>query len=213
MKRLCAFFLTLTLLVGFAGCSNSVTTESEVEKKPSCWAVDSYEDDFGDSTNDMYLRGVFQGTFSHGAETGSQLETVVFYDDPSSVDTYFSFRLLEYGNSSATYDSDEFMRLNLKIDGSVYTTQLFPDPLDGDLDFWRILPSKHKESSCIETNPREVVWDALLKAMREGQTVSCNIVVGDTVEQLDQALGGNSGTQYTFKIDGTGFEEQEKQLD
>ena len=213
MKRLCAFFLTLTLLVGFAGCSNSVTTEYEVKKKPSCWAVDSYEDDFGDSTNDMYLRGVFQGTFSHGAETGSQLETVVFYDDPSSVDTYFSFRLLEYGSSSATYDSDEFMCLNLKIDGSVYTTQLFPDPFSGDLKFWKILPSKYIESSCIETNERDVVWEALLKAMREGQTVSCNIIVGDTIEQLDQALGGNSGTQYTFKIDGTGFEEQEKQLD
>ena len=87
------------------------------------WEVDYYVDEFGDKTNDAYVRGTFHGTFSNSATNGSSLTVLIYMDRDAP--TTVQFRLLEYDSHKATAISSDKITLKIKNDnGSTSTFSL-----------------------------------------------------------------------------------------
>lgn len=99
----------------------TLNSESEVDDSDdSEWEIDNYVDDWGDDTEDQYLRTIVKGTFSNSATTGSDLQADVFFDKD-----HFWFRLLEYsGDTTPTIYSTGHILIMLKIGDSKYDTTL-----------------------------------------------------------------------------------------
>ena len=229
MKKVLIGIIAIIMVLGLVGCSSTpaeetntseptetapVETESQTPEPtpteiPSSWEVDYYIDDFGDETEDGYVRGEFQGTFDNTAGKGHDL-TVYIYYDPSSYDPGVGFRLVEYGRTLATYYSSDLMSLNMKIGDERYTTELFGTPPNGDLFFFSTLEGRSllEESYYIMSDTRENVWSAFINALNAGEEISCYIIIGDGQDQLNNVTSGVGGTKYSFKIDGNGFAEQ-----
>ena len=124
-------------------------TSIPVEAEPSLdtsWVLDYYVDDFGDKTDTPYIKCVIEGDFSNTATMSSDLTVVVFYDFISEFP--FSFRLTEYGDHKATYQSRDEITIKMKVDGEYTSTTSFgivPDEVrttelnglapNGDLSF------------------------------------------------------------------------------
>ena len=112
--------------------SNSISVESWEDDfdavykaaQPVHWEVAYYVDDFGDATDEWYLRGIFEGDFDNSAGYGHDLLAILFFDqhlDSASYDR-FSIRLLEYGDKPASLSSDTFdITIKIKVDGKVYS--------------------------------------------------------------------------------------------
>ena len=176
MKKVLIGIIAIIMVLGLVGCSSTpaeetntseptetapVETESQTPEPtpteiPSSWEVDYYIDDFGDETEDGYVRGEFQGTFDNTAGKGMDLTVYLYYDQ------YFIFRLVEYGRATATYLSNDLMSLNMKIGDKEYTTELFGTPPNGDLIFYPSLGSMLEESYYIMSDDRGEVWKALV---------------------------------------------------
>ena len=155
------------------------------------WEVVHYVDDFGDETEDAYIRGIFTGTFSNTATTNEDLTVVINYDyyipevqtnrDPA---TYtMSFRLLEYNDHMAVFTTGEEITLKVKINDRVVEYNLAGIAPNGDL-------------FVVEKGaPSYLELPILTNALKENEyTISCVILIGSS--------------KYSFEIDGTGFMEQ-----
>ena len=150
MKRVISFALVLCLLIPFG--TGALAAEAN-------WEVSYYVDDFGDPTDNAYLRGVFSGTFSNTATSSSPLTVVVYYNLDYAV---FSFRLLEYDDVPATYTSSEAENIVFKIktaDGVISEGTLSGSEPNGDLFLRNSLP----------------VCDKVLDALQKGEDVRCII--------------------------------------
>lgn len=139
MKKAIFLILTLVMCLSLCACGSGnetpetskvtqvPTTEAteaptEPETEPSLdtsWELDYYVDDFGDKTDTPYIKCVIEGDFSNTATMSSDLTVVVFYDFKS--DFPFSFRLIEYGDHKATYQSRDKITIKMKVDGE-YTS-------------------------------------------------------------------------------------------
>ena len=99
----------------------TLNSESEVDDSDdSEWEIDNYVDDWGDDTENQYLRTIVKGTFSNSATTGSDLQADVFFDKD-----HFWFRLLEYsGDTTPSIYSTGHILIMLKIRDSKYDTTL-----------------------------------------------------------------------------------------
>ena len=87
------------------------------------WEVDYYVDEFGDKTNDAYVRGEFHGTFSNSATNGSSLTVYVYMDKDKP--NRIAFRLLEYDSHKATAISSDKVTLKIKTEiGTTYSYSL-----------------------------------------------------------------------------------------
>lgn len=164
MKKLFAAFLILSICLYLPACKQTsapkgetvpsseveittiaTTTEIETTSPPTTeppedihWTEEYYVDDFGDPTDESYIRGVFEGKFSNSATSGSDLTVCFFMPkhlDSASYDM-FSIRLLEYGNHKASFIGCDYLdvTIKVKVDGEVYEDHpdyLFDD--DGEI--------------------------------------------------------------------------------
>ena len=114
MKKTIALCLCLCLCFLLIACGQSVeeteaTTATETTVAPTApvteppkeihWTEAFYVDDFGDPTSSSYIRGIFDGTFSNSATTGSDLTVCFCMDKNLASASYdmFTILLLEYG--------------------------------------------------------------------------------------------------------------------
>ena len=207
MKKVLMGILSLIMILGLVGCSStpaveekSIQTESQTPEPTSTetssnWEIANYVDDFGDETEDFYIQGVFSGKFSNTSTTNEDLTVVVMYDyDVPEIQTNLnpatysmSFRLLEFNDHKATFNSRDNITLKVKINDKITEYNLSGTEPNGDL----IIVEK-------ERNYRElpILTSALEKNEYE---ISCIIEIGSS--------------KYSFKLNGTGFLEQKNSLD
>lgn len=159
MKKTISLLLALVMCLSLCACGGgndtpetTEATEPEtsipVETEPSLgtsWVLDYYVDDFGDKTDTPYIKCVIEGDFSNTATMSSDLTVVVFYDFKSEFP--FSFRLMEYGDHKATYQSHDEITIKMKVTeeytigafglvpNEVKTTKLVGLAPNGDLMF------------------------------------------------------------------------------
>lgn len=81
-------------------------------KKENNWKVSYYVDDFGDKTDQKYIKYVGSGTFSNSATTNSLLTFSILADTRSGI----SIQLYEYGNSIVknSYSHEKRYTVNIK---------------------------------------------------------------------------------------------------
>ena len=145
------------------------------------WFVEEYKDDFGDSTGSTFCFTMSDGTFSNSATSESELVAGVYYDLYHPV---FLFRLLEYGNTKASYLSNASISIKCKVGDYVFEDTLIGDAPNGEL----ILSEKNKG------------FKQIYSYLEDGEEIR-------TVIYIDNS-------KYSFSISGNGFKsalsEQEK---
>lgn len=201
---LCVLSLSL-MLTGCNSAQSDVQSTSKLEA--SYWEATYGADEFGDETDNSFVSGLFSGKFTNSATLGSDLTVFVTYLPDSDPDSeIFTFHLLEYGNSLANLWEDDVANLSIKINGEIYRTEL--DNWDGVLCLYSKYYDLGHEQLRTKNNADEpAFFNHLLAALRSGDTVSCHIAIGDIDDVMDSS---NSCSQYNFKINGSGFAEQEK---
>lgn len=218
MKKVITLLLALVLVLGLVGCSGApaketTTPEPTVEptveptptEAPSSWKVDYTQDEFGDDTDNSFIFGKFSGKFSNTATSGSDLTVYVYYIKGSIGDNYFLFRLAEYGNHVATYTKSDLANLSIKINDEVYGVEISGIAPNGDLMLSNHDSYQDDTLKSINGIDMEEVYNLFLNALRDKQTISCSITIGD----ISNITSGVGGSNYKFKIDGNGFAEQE----
>lgn len=166
MKHIISFVLALCLLVPFG--TGALAADAD-------WTVDYYVDDFGDPTDDAYLRGEASGDFSNTATPSSPLTVVIFYDWDYNV---FSFRLLENGYLPVTYtdvEAEDAVFMIKTADGAISEGTLIGDEPNGDLYLDYDLP----------------VVARMMDALLGEEEVRCIVELGVA--------------KYNFTVDGAGF--------
>ena len=171
--------------------SNPIKVESweddfdEVYKaaQPVNWEVAYYVDDFGDPTDEWYIRGIFEGDFDNSAGYGHDLTVVLFFDqylDKASYDCFY-LRLLEYGNIPANLSDDtEDITIKIKVDGTIYSDE--PDFVYGnDIYFER----------------GSEIFRGVIDGLNAGKEISFII---------EESYYGNTSS-YNFKIDAFGLDD------
>lgn len=169
------------------------------------WFVDNYVDDFGDETDDKYIRSqVIGGTFSNTAATDAELKVIIFYQ-PYFMDdeqywlndngsfggsipsyNYVTFRLLEYGESPAVYLSSDNITLKFKVNGETYSAELNGDAPNGDVWF----------------APYETILSAT-DADKEARAFKDALYNGDEIKCIIQI----DSSTYSFTVLGEGFKD------
>ena len=146
---------------------------------PRNWEEAYYVDEFGDNTTVSYLRGIFEGTFSNSATSGSNLDVILFVDKQISADDYFRIRLIEYGSHIANIDNDDDIVLKVKVNDAVYESESFV-VLENDIYFDMDSPAISK----------------LITELEAGREISCII-------DITSRFG--NGSNYRFKVDANGL--------
>ena len=167
MKRVISFILVLSLLAPF-GISGALAADVG-------WEIDHYVDDFGDPTDDAYLRDETSGSFSSAESLNVPLTVIVCYDWDC---TAFFFRLLKDGGLPATDAADKAEDAVFKIktaDGAISEGELGWGESAGELYLACDLP----------------VAARMMDALRQEEAVRCVIMIG--------------GTKVNFTVDGAGF--------
>lgn len=172
------------------------------------WFIKNYVDDFGDPTDEGYLYGIFTGTFSNTATTGSDLKVMVAIQ-PSHDEYMISFRLLEYENHVATYYKNDLINLDFKINGETYSVELMGFAPNGDV-YLRNHWAYENDNLAKKNTDRKTAYDTFFKALEENTgEISCLITIGDEDDILWYSTGAST---YKFKIDGYGFAEKLAEL-
>ena len=207
MKKVLIWMAAFIMILGLAGCSatpaaetsarsadptaaatetvtaETAPTETEIPAPEptgaalSNWEIDYYVDDFGDDTENSYIRGTFFGSFSNSVANGSGLTVYVYYDKSENS---LSFRLLEYNEVASLILSDQSVTLKTKINGE---TSNFPLIV-------------HNRDCYLDSADVPKLSDALMA----GVTISCAIEV---IYEED----GDVDSRYRFDMDGAGFAE------
>ncbi len=151
------------------------------------WFEDYYVDDFGDPTEESYLRGEFTGTFSNSATSGSALDVFVYCEkNMTAKDAMISFRMIEYQSNVADfwlYDEDE-IKIKVKINGKEYED--FIDYIG--------YSTINDPNIYIQRNLNET-FDPIIDALENGDEISCLIT----------AYSRYSTTTYRFKMNSNGL--------
>lgn len=177
------------------------------EISASCWEIEYMVDEFGDETDDALLKGKSAGKFSNTATTGSELSVIAFYTKISG-DPVFAFRLIEYGNHIATYMESELKNLSFKIGDTVYDVECWGTAPNGDIYFTQRYNRENASLRSFNGTNRKEAFNQFLEALRQGETISCSLVIGS----YDNIICGVGGSRYTFKVEGKGFAEKEKEI-
>jgi len=158
-----------------------IIDQNEVDKAwaSSQWTVEHFVDEFGDETENMYVRSkMISGYFSNTATSHSELTVYVYYEKGD----YIKFRLLEYGNHKATHLSSDKITLRFKIDGETYSMTLKGgSDLSGDV---------YTSATMNEYDKKD--FSILKDALLSGEVFPCYIKIGNSSE-------------YHFTVDGLGF--------
>lgn len=170
--------------------ATEIETSIPLETEPSLgtsWVLDYYVDDFGDKTDTPHIKCMIEGDFSNTATMSSDLTVVIFYDfkRPYELGSCpFSFRLIEYGDHRATYQSDDKITLKMKLGDEVRTSELHGVAPNGDLIF----------------TPDDFTVGDLLHALlaKDTSDVRCIITIGNS--------------QYNFTIPSAGFSDSYKAM-
>lgn len=214
MKKVLIGILALIMALGMVGCSQEPAEETKTPEPaetvkptqaPSRWTVDYTQDEFGDDTDNAFVVGKFSGQFSNTATAGSDLTVYVYYMKGSIGDNYFLFRLAEYGNRIATYTKNDLINLSVKIDDEVYGIECSGFAPNGDIMLSNHNAYQDATLKSINGVDMQEVYGIFLTALREKQTISCSLTIGD----IGSITSGIGGSNYKFKIDGNGFAEQE----
>ena len=120
------FLLAGTIVVS-AFLGFSVSAEQNEEEG---WIVEQTVDDFGDETGNSVVKVITDGLFSNTATVESPLTVIIFYDP---IDEEFSFRLLEYNKTPATYLSNSSLLLKTKVYDTISEFDLYGSAPNGDL--------------------------------------------------------------------------------
>lgn len=183
MKKIFAVLLALSFCLSLTACAQGGSAESDATSptktapaptepsKPSHWTKDFYIDDFGDPTNDSYLRGTFQGSFSNSATYGSDLTVHLFLDTVMvSSNEYIKIRLLEYNSYPVSFIGCEAYNviIKTKVDGTV---------VEDSADY--LLSSSN--DIVLKRNNR--VFKAIINALNAGKNISFVITLDSKYSQ------------------------------
>lgn len=156
-------------------------TETQNVESTDYWVIDNVVDDFGDSTGERVIKGLFTGTFSNTATSNSDLAVWVFYNPDEQV---FYFRLLEYTDHQATYlDSDTITFKTKTIKNS--TEEVDECPLVGTAPNGDLILTSSNQGNSFYTSA------TLLSSLYYGYDVKCVIEIGSS--------------KYSFTIFADGF--------
>ena len=216
MKRTASLLLALIMCLALCACGSgddtpetteatqALTTEAtepetsipDVTEPPlsTSWELDYYVDDFGDKTDTPHIKCMIAGDFSNTAAMRSDLTVVVFYDFKSEFP--FSFRLIEYGDHKATYDSDDKITLKMKVDGD-YTPNalgLIPDEIR-TVKLIGVAPNGDLIMNTNDFTTGDLLHTLLAK---NAPNVRCIITIGNS--------------QYNFTIPSAGFSDSYKAM-
>lgn len=154
--------------------ATEIIIESVQEPSPEpayapVWSIEMSTDEFGDVTEDSveFISGVFQGTFSNTATTGSDLTVVVNFVRKPGYDSYAALiALREYNSTNATYLSSDTITFKMKIDGEIIEDTMIGSAPNG--------------SVCL--GKAEYSWsgDMLFNALYAGKDVRCIITIGSS---------------------------------
>ena len=164
--------------------------ESVAIKETGEWTIGEYVDDFGDGTGEKYIKSISKGTFSNTATNGSDLRVITFFDLETEV---FSFRLLEYNESKATYFDNDRLRILFKFGDEIEEYSLYGTPLNGDLRL-----RKAKEENVLFNNldngndARCVIYIASSKysftISSDGFSDALDVILGDKYKEAERLL-------------------------
>ena len=101
----------LTVCLAMTACGSTNSTVEPVSSEPettveeiataNAWSIEYFVDDFGRATDEPYVIGSFNGTFSNSAATNEKLTGYIYverYKDGDDIIEGVSFDLREYGS-------------------------------------------------------------------------------------------------------------------
>ncbi len=211
MKKAISNLLALIIALSLAACGGDQTTPElvttatdvpatfeptlEPTAKPTpnptpepFWSIDYYLDDYGDKTDEAYVIGKFDGTFSNTATTSSSL-TVLFFYSPNEC----SIRLLEYDSVKAIFPTGKYAYIQFKIDNDEYKIDMNVPDLGSDLYLYAIPRGKYISSHELEKQQKKRdKCDVLVNALKEGKQIKC-------------VIKNDNASAYYFTLEGKGF--------
>lgn len=199
MKKIFVVLLALLLCLTAVACSkekpsDDKKTETNTPAKESHWSSEYYTDDFGDSTSKSYIRGVFEGTFSNSATSGSDLTACLFLDRNLTGATgdldMFRIRLLEYGHSKVSFTGCDYMDVDIKVKINGVVTEETADYLFEDRG--EIVVTKWND-----------VYEAVINALNANQDIAFVITVGEygtSTYRFDVDTYGLSSISHSWSV-------------
>lgn len=204
------FLLTGILVVSALLCI-STSAEQNIEGK---WEPVQTVDEFGDATGGTNIAYITEGTFSNTATVDDSLNVAVNYNP---VNKEFSFRLLEYDDTPATYYDNSSITIKYKVDDTIYDSFLFGSVPNGDLYISDQALLNYKISEIEEQANKASTPQAKKQIMDQLLADDFGITYDESFPQhLFQWLLGKTdvrciiyidNSQYKFTIGSNGFEE------
>lgn len=189
MKKIFTAILALCLCLSLSPIAYGQTGPD----RASHWEQTFYVDEFGDYTDDSYIRGIFTGTFTNSATSGEDLEVIIFIDDVfTGPFGSFDIRLLEYGFMKVNYFRAEASDIIVKVKIGDVIYQDTPTILgdDGDLSF----VTTGKGYIKLENE----IFNAVIEALDAGEEISFLITAN---------ISDDLTNTYRFKVDPSGLED------
>jgi len=185
MKKVLSLCLALMMTLSLCACGGGETTaDIQEETVDGLWEATYTTDEFGDVVEDSetVLCSPIMGDFSNTATNGSELAGYVYIKEFTSGNhVYVLFRLLEYGDTSASYTESqaEDMVLKTKVGDQIREYSLVGSAPNGDL----VLGIKNNADG-----------DEIYNTLYYGDDVRCIIYIGNS--------------QYNFTIESDNFAKQ-----
>ena len=178
--------LLLLLVASFMLFNFTIAAEQRTEGK---WEIDYTVDEFGDivEDSDAYIKAGFTGEFSNTATKDSDLTVVVFYQPFDFTGSTISFRLLEYGNTPASYFEDSNKQFKIKVNDTIYEDHLGGFSPNGDVYLF------YGRASTKEESRDNSVYFQLIRSLYEGKDVRCIAIIDNS--------------KYSFSLEASNFHE------
>ena len=143
MKKVLSLVLALAICLSLCACGgngeaskSSATSDAVTEElSANSWRIQLTKDEFGDITNSSsaVMYAPINGDFSNTATASSELAGCVYMVMGEEYPA-FVFRLLEYGDTPATFSSYDVITQKIKIGDKIYENEgVFGTPPNSDL--------------------------------------------------------------------------------
>ena len=191
MKIKAIALLTACLAMTACGSSNSSAdpvssspeTTAETVAAANAWSIEYFVDDFGRATDEPYVIGSFNGTFSNSAATNEKLTGYIYverYNEGDNVVEGVSFDLREYGS---------YQVKNIISKDKYFAVQILEE--NENVISERAVMKSEGNALCIWKNTSNIVVDA----MKNNSKLTFRI---DAEDGMDS---------YLFTVDCSGFSE------
>ena len=179
MRKYIALFLALVMCLSLCACGGNDTATTnkstatpsndgaeqptEIEEPVNLWSAQQSVDEFGDITSDSttVIQTPISGDFSNTATSSSELSGYIFMGT-KAVYPIFVIRLLEYGDTQATFTNYDNLIFKVKINDTIYEYEdVIGSPPNSDL---------------VITDTEEILYTALYK----GTDVRCIVEIGSS---------------------------------